>query len=382
MVEKGRRGWSLIAPVALEAESGVVDALIQALGGIKIRRYVADTIAAAGLQTKRLIELDTDGDPRRFYILGADDEGRFLLVSRTETGPVLAVDIEVLDLLPTDTLDLRSRAVTQVDLWEPLTLTLERSDRTYVVDSENLAFTMREPFAGALDGRVAQELESMLSPLRAATIVAKAADDLTRYGLDAPRVRFTAEVRPSTSPAYKVTLLLGSRDADGNTYGTVDGTSLVFTLSPEQARWFVDEEWRERRLVDAEAHEVTRIRIRDAEGEVHLLHRAGTWDVREPSASRPDVDVIERAAALLAQLTVESFVADPATASNGLPAEELYELRFEIERDADVTEHRIRIAPVAGDDSLFYLLADGAPLATVDAASEQLLSALLRSHRP
>ena len=74
-------------------------------------------------------------------------------------------------------LDLRSRAVTQVDLWEPLTLTLERSDRTYVVDSENLAFTMREPFAGALDGRVAQELESMLSPLRAATIVAKAADD-------------------------------------------------------------------------------------------------------------------------------------------------------------------------------------------------------------
>lgn len=377
-LESTRRGWSIVEPIVIEAQSEVVDALLAALGAVKIRRYVADHAeeAATPFRPVRKILIETDAGPRSFLVGDTDPEGRFLLVSRDERGPILAVDVEVLDLLPTTTRDLRTREVARIDLWEPLTLTLKRPDRTYVVRSENLSFELVEPFAGSLDGRVVQALESTMSPLGAERIVEENAADLSRYGLETPTMTLEAAIRPTTKPAYSVSIRFGNRDENGSTFALVEGTRLVFTVS-EESMAPLKSEWLERRLVDAGPADVSRLRVSGKGRDLHLLRRAGDWVAREPADARLDDDAIDKAVSTLAQLSVDRYLTDADDpAATGLGSADELLIRFEVERDARVEEFRLAIG-TRGADGTAHARVRGDLLAVLDAATTAALLAPL-----
>ncbi len=371
-LEKRQRGWWLTRPIEIAAEGPAVDALIDALGKVPIRRFLGTSPgdpSRYGLTPGRRIEVDTTDGPIAFFAGGLDEEQRHLYVRRTEDGPALAVDAGAIELLPTTARDLRTRDITRIDLWERIELRLARPDREYFVTSESLDFTLVEPFEGSLDGRVAQGLERLLAPLRAEKIVDEVADDVSRYGLDAPSTTLRAKIFPTTRAAYEVELALGGRDADGHRFARIGGEPLVFTIAPELAQ-LLEGEWLERRLVDAETDAVTRIRITRRGKTTHLLRRGGAFALIEPEGATLDANETEALAARLGQLTVERFL----TEDEGKGAlREADVVRFEVERDAGVDEWRLevggddrdgsrvaRLTTPAGDESTFLLTAEAA----------------------
>lgn len=361
--------WRITSPVEIDAEPSTVDALIEALGRVPVRRYVADRLRNPedyGLAPGRRITIETASAPETFIAGRLDDEGRFLYVSRTPEGPLLAVDAEVTELLPESVVDLRTRNVASIDLWEPITIELERDGRRYTVESENLAFTISEPVTAPLDTRVAQGLEAVLAPLRATRIVTlDAAADLDRYGLTDPRIRLNARIRPTTRPAYEVGLAIGSSDDNGHAYARTADSPLVFTLPPDTVS-LLEAEWIERQLVEAAPSDVGRIRTNRGERDVHLVRTGSEWSVRAPEDSRANAAAIEDLAEALASLSVVRFaLPDPGDTTTGLDAPGLV-LRFEVERDATAEEFTVSLGNPAPGGGTFARVSNAPAIAVLD----------------
>lgn len=382
-VQRAGGKWRITKPVEIDAESSAVEALVEALGRVPVRRYVADRLRRPedyGLAPGRPVTIETASGAETFLAGRLDDEGRFLYVARSSEGPVLAVDAEVTDLLPDSVRDLRTRNVASIDLWEPITLTLERDARRYVVESDDLAFTVTEPVRSSLDSLTAQRLESALAPLRASRIISLGGDsDDARYGLVDPWIRLHARIRPTTRPAYEVEITIGSRDEHGHAYATTAASPVIFTLPPDVVALF-EAEWIERGIIDTVPASIGRIRAEGGQRNVHLVRTGTGWSVRAPEGARTNEAAAEDLAETLASLSVDRYaVPDPGDAVTGLAAPGLV-VRFEVERDARAEETIVELGNAAPGGGTFARVSNAPAIAVFeDATVARMRAELVRS---
>jgi len=340
-VENRTEAFRITRPEDAPADAERVREVVEALADAPVRRYLADAVddpARRGVDPGVPVRVELrDGTAASVRLGALDEDDRFLFAARSDGGPLLAVDADLLRRIPQSLLDLRSREVADVDLWDARLVRLERADRTYVAREEGFHLRLESPFVGPMDPEITTRLEEALRPLRAVRLVTDSTDDLAPFGLAAPSI--TLEVvcagEEGEGPGRRTTIRFGSDDGKGNRFALVEGRGLVFTVAPSLVE-LLQGEWLDRRPIDADVTQITRLRIEASGVRRHLVLRDGEWEMREPEGGRVAPRAAsELARALVSPLAERYLTEDPGAAMTGLDTP-VFTVRADVERGTEV----------------------------------------------
>ena len=184
-------------------------------------------------------------------------------------------------------------------------------------------WTMKSPYADRADQTLISELFSDLESARSEDSFAVKADDkgkLKEYGLQDPRVRLRIEPK-GLKP---VEVLFGNdTPIEGRTYLELGGQNTVYVVTDELKKLLQKEvnAWRDHKLTDLVATQVTRAVFKNPAGEIELQRDGDHWKLTKPLAARANDTKVNDLVSQVANLNIESFVGDDkaaAAASYGL----------------------------------------------------------------
>ena len=184
-------------------------------------------------------------------------------------------------------------------------------------------WTMKSPYADRADQTLISELFTDLESARREDVFPVKADDkakLQEYGLQNPRVRLQIVPRGTTKPTE---VLFGNdTPVEGRTYLELAGQDRVYVV-PDELKKVLQKEvnaWRDHRLTDLVATEVTRAVVKNPAGEIELQRDGDHWRLAKPLSARANDTKVNDLVSQVANLNIESFVGDDkaADASYGL----------------------------------------------------------------
>jgi hypothetical protein len=285
--------WALTQPVALAADTEVVNDLLDKLSNAKIKEFVADTPKTRdpfGLDRPTRLTIHTGRDKDRAdrsLLIGrfdADKKGVYAM--RPGEPSVLLLPEDVSKAVPRNVAVLRNKVLVALDRDKVTRLDLESPKGTVSVAKDKDRWRIVAPQAVPADQvEVGAVLMKMIA-LRAQGFLSDDASGVARY-LPKPEVRVT--VTREGAPPLTLLLASGSERRAGapSAYAAVAGSGPVVLVDAsaltELARSLDD--LRDRTLVsDLQPKDVKRLRVR-AGGQTAVLERSGEedWKMVEPT---------------------------------------------------------------------------------------------------
>ncbi len=191
--------WRMDSPVAAEAESAAVSALVDAVLAVR--------------------SADCDESGVEVSVPLSDHKVK---VARSSLGRDFSLEgLRSLDIQRIDPATVRRITVTGTDTNKTTAIAFDKDRGTWNVESSSTAGTVRT--------EVVEKVLSELNPLRASRIVKLkvSASDLSVYGLDTPRLTLAVDLEREDS--IRRNILVGER-AEGGYYATVGSSDAVFVL--------------------------------------------------------------------------------------------------------------------------------------------------------
>ncbi len=174
-------------------------------------------------------------------------------------------------------------------------------------------WTMKSPYADRGDQTLISELFTDLESARSQDHFNVKADDkakLQEYGLQNARIRLQVIPKGGTKPQE---ILFGNDTAiEGRTYLQIAGQDVVFVV-PDELKKLLQKDvnaWRDHRLTDLVATDVTKAVVKNPAGEIELVRDGEHWRLAKPLAARADDKKVNDLVSQVANLTVQSFVGD------------------------------------------------------------------------
>lgn len=244
--------WQVTEPKQWKADGQRVRDLLNAWANARIVGFVDDAptnLAVVGLAPPamtltfaRKAPAESGGEeaaPARSLEEGAD-----VLVSRSkrELGRTLVrleqdqalyeILTDVLNTVSTDPLFFRDREVVSLDPEDIVRITVSRDGGERTVErTPGGTFAAVPAAAGEPDQDAIKDLLMTVSRLRAAEFAADSPEELSRYGLDAPRASLTLGLKGESGIAK--TILFGADAGGQGVYAMVRGQDVVFVIDPE-----------------------------------------------------------------------------------------------------------------------------------------------------
>ena len=182
-----------------------------------------------------------------------------------------------------------------------------------LVKEESRRWSMKTPVADRADQNLIDQVMTELDTASTDESFKVSDSDKSRlqeYGLQAPHTRLLVTRKDGKKP---IELLFGNDTAiEGKTYVRVEGTDQVLITSAELKKLLQKDTnaWRDHRVVDLLATDVSRLTIKNASGEIELQRDGTHWKVAKPLAARGDDAKINDFVSQLTNLTITKFVAD------------------------------------------------------------------------
>jgi hypothetical protein len=265
---RGPTGWQVLAPIPGRADSRAVEELLARLESAQsISGRDPTGFEGAGLNTPTLavsvwhgqapgegisgVETLPKRAPDVSVRFGRQDKRRNLVYVQTEGDPsVLTIADSIQSWLPKGKLAYQDRVMMNLPLNTLDRIEVEARGQKTVVEAApgtndpRTRWRMKEPVDAPADGASLARLEPLLSRLRAETMIAEKADDLSAYGLDHPDFKVTWKSHEAGLAGSKslpagatCSLILGAMvpDTRGSRYAKLadDLSTAIFTLSPE-----------------------------------------------------------------------------------------------------------------------------------------------------
>ena len=345
--------WELLSPVKTKADTSKADQFVNDLGQLQVTEYVEELksteagpatpvglggIAAAVVPSLASFGLDkpaftitlkftsSTGDKRladKVIEVGAARVGKSEYFARFKgDNTIFAIGISIPDQVKTG-----SVAFLPLQLWEGSDSDIKRieikrgKDELFAVTRTEKGWDLTEPFKTTISAGQLAPLAGSLANVKAERYEANAAQDLKKYGLDAPilRVKFEmTEKTPATetAPAKEVlrerTLLVGSPAAVGKPghFAKLEGSPAIFVIGDVL---FLDAnksvyDLFDRRLLSIAANSIIQLQSTTPDGNVTLVKDGLNWKPEGASFSidKPAIDSILKT---LGTLTAVEFVA-------------------------------------------------------------------------
>ena len=207
-----------------------------------------------------------------------------------------------------------SRRLVVVDRDDVTGLTVTDHDlKIDLTKEENRRWRMKTPLVDRADQTLIDQVMTELDTTSADETFKVKADDkskLQEYGLQAPHVRLLVTLKDGKKP---VELTFGNDTAiEGKVYARIEGTNQVMITSGELKKLLQKDtnSWRDHRVLDLAATDVTRFTLKNASGEIELQRDGTHWKIAKPLAARGDDAKINDFLSQATNLTVIKFVAD------------------------------------------------------------------------
>ena len=310
----GLDSWKLEQPVQDNANPSAINQLIYELGKASFSRVVdpqPKDVSGYGLDSPSLkITVDLKDQPAQVMELGSTSPiGQSHYVRVTGQSRILLSDLDK-SLLAKSTDDLRDRT-----LFDFQTAEIDAIRVRY--NEEEQTFTKQDGgwvLAGAVNGAAdADEIMNFLSRVQSGFIMRfkdEQATDLKLYGLDRPRIEFTARAKAKSKTW---TLRIGTTENDKQSFAQRNPDGNVFTvgnlLVNALSRNFIT--FLDKRLFDFDEKQVAQIHFQHGSETVRLkrdTQAGGAWTIVQPAPANVDPVTINSLLFDLKDVRVEEFI--------------------------------------------------------------------------
>ncbi|MGH7355459.1 MAG: DUF4340 domain-containing protein [Candidatus Rokuibacteriota bacterium] len=294
-VERDGQRWKLTRPVALRADTEVVEEFLGRLLEVQVKEFVDDTpksLAPWGLDRPIRLTVVTgrekDRTSRALLVGRFDDKKKGVYAMRPGESSVVLVPEALWNSVPRTVAALRNRAVVEFDRDKLARVELENAHGKVALANEDNRWKIVAPEPLAADPSAAGSILARLLEMRAQGFLTDDASGIPRW-LAKPAVRVT--LTPKDGGAPTTVLLAPSPEKRGGSptaYAGIEGRGPVVLVEQKP---FADLEKlslidvRDRRVLgNFEPKDVKRVRVR-AGGQGVLLERAGEteWKLVEPA---------------------------------------------------------------------------------------------------
>jgi hypothetical protein len=195
-------------------------------------------------------------------------------------------------------------------------LTVTNHDLKIDLRQANGHWTMKSPLADNADQALIDEAVTDLEGLRKddtipASDIEGKQSKLQEFGLQSPKVQLSINVQGAAKPTQ---LAFGNDSAiEGKTYVQVGGSGGSVYVVGDALKKVLEKDvnaWRDHRLTEIAATDVTRMTIKDAAGEIELQRNGDHWKIAKPLDARANDQKVNDLVSQITNLQIQSFVAD------------------------------------------------------------------------
>jgi len=286
-LEKHNDKWQIVQPIETEADQSSAQGIVDQLTEDRVAQTEpggADRLKAYGLDAPQTtIELQVKGGAKHTLLIGDKDFTGDSVYSLIDGGPQVSLlpaslgasaDKSLDDLRNKNVLDIDSAAVSSFTLKNP------SGDLAATLGSDQWKFS--KPGSTPADKNAVEGLISAVANAKMKTVVNEQPNDLAKYGLANPAIRFTAGNKSAES-----TLIVGKKQ--GDTYYARDlSRPMIFSIDEDLykklAQGFGD--LRDRKVLHLDASSIDKVEIEDPNGTVTLTRAQDNpdqWTIDAPS---------------------------------------------------------------------------------------------------
>ncbi len=359
-LERGREGWSIIAPNFSSADAQSVGALVEKLSNVQIAQFLKPSeVKDAGLDPPsvriRAWQLDrtpreakkpktaeakqdeskgkrvvVPSDPPRLAIsFGSRDAFKKILYAKPDGEPsIVTLPDSLVEALPSSALSLRDHTMVLQSPVSIQKIAVTKNGKTSVIEAprsvgNRVAWAMTSPIRTAGDPQNIMRLVPTIANLRAEHLVSEAPDDVQPFGLRPPWLSVNWKLKPSPKPPNAdplestpedYTLIVGKQapGKSGERYAMVSGSSLLFTLNANVCA-ILSAELKDRQLFAIEPSQVDRITFKWPRQAITLSRLitssgiAGDWASDVPAKGWPAQSRIQKLVLSFTRLVAAQF---------------------------------------------------------------------------
>jgi hypothetical protein len=391
--------WTIVRPSAFRTDRKAVEEFLKGLDKLETTIYRSpSSVPDSGLNASSMVlkvweatdpreasgTTEPNDEPALSLRIGRRDAARKVIYAQIEGDPtILALPDSANDFLPRSELAFRDHQVLSEEIEPIQRITLTGANRKFVLNSPPLkidhlrmapmGWWMVEPVDEPADAPSVGALLSLLSGLRAESLVTESAPDLDQFGLKTPALSLTWSRLPRFSmvdetpappypsgviPLLDRSLLVGSivPGRSNQRFAKLSDRPLIFTIGASTIA-VLDSEWRDHHVISFKPNHLKRLRF-DWPTRSFAVEFSGqtdkqTWafqgTVDAPNFDLTEVEKLVKAASNLSTARYVHHLGDfPAFA--GLKAPRL-SLRFEL-NDGTIPR-TLRIGSSDGRGSVF-----------------------------
>ena len=319
VIQKAADRWGLVAPFEGNVDVPAVVGLASSLAGLEMQRVVAEPedaidLSTFGLTSPRItvgVATTTGGDSR--LLLGErTPTGGDVYATIDESNRVFLISGYLDDTFNQTTFDLRDKTILEFNSDQVESLAIAGGEAPIELQKTDNRWSLVSPLEAHADFGVTNGIVGRLSTGQIASVEVERADDLTPFGLDAPRLTVTVGLDSSTA-----ILLIGNDAPGGLVYARDLARDPVFTVDQS----LVDEleqgagEFRRKDLFTFRPFNATRVEI-DRSGDRWVFEKgttetedgSQTWRRTAPSTKELDTAAMDDLLAKLSNLRANEFV--------------------------------------------------------------------------
>jgi hypothetical protein len=284
--------WDIVQPIATGADQSAVRGLIDSLAAARVSETepgTPDRLKAYGLDSPRE-ELDfqlKNGTKHKILMGDKDftDVYVYSLIDGAKNVSLLPISLYNSADKPVD--DLRDKNVLHIDSGKVNAFELRNPSGELTVSKQTVKdqteWNFTKPMGVRADDDNVNSLLSAVANGKLTKVAEEKSENLARYGLAQPPVRFTAV----DDAGQKHTLLIGKKEGDG--YLARDtARPMIFVVNDDLYKKLTENfgELRDKNLVHITENDVNHIDLQDANGRMAMSRKPGSefdWTVDSPA---------------------------------------------------------------------------------------------------
>jgi hypothetical protein len=317
-VEKRGNEWYLSEPVEAPADPDKIKYLLDDLLNKRVKmRFKAEDLAKYGLDKPQItvsVWTESSGEnPYKTFLIGEKGVEYTVYAKERNEADVIGIESSALDDFTKSPSDLRQRRIMRFASEELKSITLIQAGKPEIAleKDEEDSWRMIKPVETRADKEEVDKLVEAIKGLKVAVFEDDSPKDLTRYGLDKPRIQ--AEVKYGENSKK---LLIGSKDPNtGRIYVKLASQPYVYSVESDIADKLTKDPFdlRDKTVISFQRFDVERIEVIRSDEKV-VIRRKGEskWVIEEPIQVDADDVVVGDLLFALDSVKAKRFVSEKA----------------------------------------------------------------------
>ena len=292
-LRKDNGNWDITEPLETGADKSAVQSITTGLASARVSQTepnTPDRLKAFGLDSPSLeLEFQLQSGAKHKVLMGDKDfTGASVYSLVDDAKNVSLLPLSLYDSADKPVQDLRDRSVLHIDSGKTASFELKNSSGELALSKKTVNDQDQWDFTKPSDARADEDtVSSLLSAISSGTftkVASEKADDLAKYGLAHPAVRFTAV----SDTGGKRTLEVGKKEGDGY-LARDDSRPTVFVINEDLYKKLTQNfgDLRDKDLVHFSESDVNRIDLHNANGTMAMARKKGSdfeWTVESPAS--------------------------------------------------------------------------------------------------